>query len=96
MQGEKALELIKQAGSSTRVQLLSLDLGDFRSVRKFAKSVHEIVQSKIHILINNAGGKSNHYAGFNCDLQSNFKIGFLIVTFNSVIVTWEIHVMKKW
>jgi short-subunit dehydrogenase len=51
------VEQIKKSGSvKLKVHLISLDLGAFESVRKFAKSVQEI-QSKIHILINNAGGK---------------------------------------
>ena len=56
LQGQKAVEEIKKAGSvKLKVHLISLDLGNFQSVRKFAKSVQEI-SSKIHFLVNNAGG----------------------------------------
>ena len=55
-QGQKAAEEIKKAGSvKLKVHLISLDLGNFESVRKFAKSVQEI-SAKIHFLVNNAGG----------------------------------------
>ena len=52
--GEAAVEKIKIETKSEKVRLELVDLGDFDSVRDFAKRIIE-KETRLDILINNAG-----------------------------------------
>lgn len=52
--GEEALRDIKAESGSEKIHFLQLDLASLESVRDFSKKFHE-KESKLHILINNAG-----------------------------------------
>ena len=52
--GEEALKEIKERSQSNKVFFLKLDLASLDSVREFSKKFHSL-ESKLHILINNAG-----------------------------------------
>lgn len=52
--GEEALKEVKKISKSDKVQFLQLDLASLDSVRDFSKKFHEL-ETKLHILVNNAG-----------------------------------------
>jgi NAD(P)-dependent dehydrogenase (short-subunit alcohol dehydrogenase family) len=51
---QKPFDFVRQASSAKTVELLELDLSDFKSIRSFASKVHDSYPA-VDILVNNAG-----------------------------------------
>ena len=79
--GEEALTEIRAASKSENVFILHLDLASLDSVREFSRKFHEL-ESKLHILINNAGvmacPKSFTKDGFEMHFGTNHLGHFLL------------------
>ena len=56
IKGEIAAKKIRSLTNQS-VDVVTLDLADFSSVRQFVKSA-SLLTTKVHILVNNAGSKS--------------------------------------
>ncbi|CRL08604.1 CLUMA_CG021385, isoform A [Clunio marinus] len=81
IKGEKALKEIKKRSGNKNVFLLNLDLASVESIREFSNKFHE-AESKLHILINNAGvmgcPKSKTKDGFETHFGTNYLGHFLL------------------
>lgn len=79
--GEDALKEIKERSQSDKVIFLQLDLSSLASVREFSEKFHKL-ESKLHILINNAGvmmcPKSYTKDGFEMQFGTNHLGHFLL------------------
>ncbi|WP_410660633.1 oxidoreductase [Amycolatopsis sp. lyj-112] len=53
--GAKALEQVRAAATGEAPELVRLDLADLDSVREAAKKVEELAETKLDLLVNNAG-----------------------------------------
>jgi NAD(P)-dependent dehydrogenase (short-subunit alcohol dehydrogenase family) len=75
---------LKQVNEDSKLEIMSLDLSSLASVRKFAEDIYE-QESKIDILINNAGimmcPKSKTEYGFEMQFQVNY-LGIKIQVFS--------------
>lgn len=80
--GREALEDIKKTSKSSDAFALKLDLASISSIRQFSKDFHER-ESKLHILINNAGimacPKTFTRDGFEMQLGTN-HLGHYLLT----------------
>ena len=80
--GQAAIDSIRQSHPAAKVELLSLDLGDFDSVRRCAEAFLKR-QIPLHLLINNAGlagGKGLTKSGFELAFGTNHLGHFLLTT----------------
>jgi retinol dehydrogenase-12 len=78
---KKAINDLKQENKDSKLEIMSLDLSSLASVRKFAEDIYK-QESKIDILINNAGvmmcPKSKTEDGFEMQFQVNYLGHFLL------------------
>ena len=74
--GEEALKEIKERSQSNKVYFLQLDLASLDSVREFAKTFQQL-ESKLHILINNAGVVMNKRILTKDDFEMTFATNHL-------------------
>ena len=74
--GEEALKEIKERSQSNKVFFLQLDLASLDSVREFSKKFHSL-ESKLHILINNAGVVMNKRILTKDDFEMTFATNHL-------------------
>jgi retinol dehydrogenase 12 len=80
--GQVAIDSIRQSHPAAQVELLSLDLGDFDSVRHCSEAFLRR-QIPLHLLINNAGlagGKGLTKSGFELAFGTNHLGHFLLTT----------------
>ncbi len=80
--GQAAIDALQKAVPGAQVELLSLDLGDFESVRRCAESFLKR-HLPLHLLINNAGlagAKGFTPSGFELAFGTNHMGHFLLTT----------------